>query len=59
MTDKEQLLKRINGQKEIMTHGLDRGLSKELNKRVEVRFKRLVLDILEYLLICDTARKLD
>lgn len=56
---KEQLFKRINDQREIMTHGLERGLSKELSKRVEVKFKKLVLDILEHLLICDTARKLE
>jgi len=51
---KEQLLKRIEDQREIMVDTMGRG-----SKLLELSYRRLVLDILEYLLLCDTARKLD
>jgi hypothetical protein len=51
---KEQLLKRIEEQR-----GIEGDTMTPRNWRIELRHRRLVLDILEYLLLCDTARKLD
>ncbi len=51
MADKEQLLALIEKQRGILANS---GITFP-----ELSYKRLVLDILEHLLICDTARKLE
>ncbi len=52
--NKEQLLKRIDDLREHQKSTLS-----PRSWRIELVQRQLVLDILEHLLICDTARKLD